>query len=76
MENNLVGDDVFFLLMGAILVFAMHAGFAFLEVGTVREKSGQCHGQNHFRSAMSTIAYFFIGYSVAYGVGAAMARGH
>ena len=38
MENNLVGGDVFFLLMGAILVFAMHAGFAFLEVGTVREK--------------------------------------
>ena len=39
MENNLVGGDVFFLLMGAILVFAMHAGFAFLEVGTVREKN-------------------------------------
>ncbi|MEC8545372.1 MAG: ammonium transporter, partial [Pseudomonadota bacterium] len=59
----------FFLLMGAILVFAMHAGFAFLEVGTVREKN-QVNAMVKIISdfAMSTIAYFFIGYSVAYGV--------
>ena len=69
MENNIVGGDVFFLLMGAILVFAMHAGFAFLEVGTVREKN-QVNAMVKIISdfAMSTIAYFFIGYSVAYGV--------
>ena len=69
MENNFVGGDVFFLLMGAILVFAMHAGFAFLEVGTVREKN-QVNAMVKIISdfAMSTIAYFFIGYSVAYGV--------
>ena len=69
MENNVVGGDVFFLLMGAILVFAMHAGFAFLEVGTVREKN-QVNAMVKIISdfAMSTIAYFFIGYSVAYGV--------
>jgi Amt family ammonium transporter len=55
--------------MGAILVFAMHAGFAFLEVGTVREKN-QVNAMVKIISdfAMSTIAYFFIGYSVAYGV--------
>jgi Amt family ammonium transporter len=35
------GGDVLFLLLGAVMVFAMHAGFAFLEVGTVREESGQ-----------------------------------
>ena len=69
MENNVIGGDVFFLLMGAILVFAMHAGFAFLEVGTVREKN-QVNAMVKIISdfAMSTIAYFFIGYSVAYGV--------
>ena len=39
METQAVGGDVFFILMGAILVFAMHAGFAFLEVGTVRSKN-------------------------------------
>ena len=31
--------DLFFLLLGAILVLAMHAGFAFLELGTVRHKN-------------------------------------
>lgn len=69
MENNIVGGDVFFLLMGAILVFAMHAGFAFLEVGTVREKN-QVNAMVKIISdfAISTIAYFFIGYGVAYGV--------
>ena len=69
MENNVIGGDVFFLLMGAILVFAMHAGFAFLEVGTVREKN-QVNAMVKIISdfAMSTIAYFFVGYSVAYGV--------
>ncbi len=57
MENNFVGGDVFFLLMGAILVFAMHAGFAFLEVGTVREKN-QVNAMVKVISdfAMSTIA--------------------
>ena len=39
MEQLQNGADVFFLLMGAILVFAMHGGFAFLEVGTVRHKN-------------------------------------
>ncbi len=39
MDKVQPGADVFFLLMGAILVFAMHGGFAFLEVGTVRKKN-------------------------------------
>ena len=34
-----MGADVFFILMGAIMVLAMHAGFAFLEVGTVRKRA-------------------------------------
>ena len=39
MSQSQLGGDVFFLLIGAILVFAMHGGFAFLEVGTVRKKT-------------------------------------
>ncbi|MEC8768256.1 MAG: ammonium transporter, partial [Pseudomonadota bacterium] len=39
MSQSQLGGDVFFLLIGAILVFAMHGGFAFLEVGTVRKKN-------------------------------------
>lgn len=63
------GGDVFFILMGAILVFAMHAGFAFLEVGTVRKKN-QVNAMVKILSdfGISTLAYFLIGYSVAYGV--------
>ena len=63
------GADVFFLLMGAILVFAMHGGFAFLEVGTVRHKN-QVNALVKILVdfAISTVTYFFIGYWVAYGV--------
>src|SRR5215510_14177466 len=63
------GADVLFLLVGAILVFAMHGGFAFLEAGTVRHKNqvnALCKILVDF--AISTVAYFFIGYTIAYGV--------
>lgn len=65
----MVGADIFFLLMGAILVFAMHSGFAFLEVGTVRHKN-QVNALVKILSdfALSTIAYFSIGYLIAYGL--------
>ena len=64
-----MGADVFFVLMGAILVFAMHGGFAFLEVGTVQHKN-QVNALVKILVdfALSAIAYFFIGYWVAYGV--------
>ena len=68
MEGLQAGSDVLFVLMGAILVLWMHAGFAFLEVGTVREKN-QVNALSKIFSdfGASTIAYFFVGYSVAYG---------
>jgi Amt family ammonium transporter len=69
MEKYQAGSDVLFILLGAIMVLAMHAGFAFLEVGTVRGKN-QVNALVKIIAdfAMSTIAYFFIGFSVAYGV--------
>ena len=68
MDNPNVGLDVFFVLLGAILVFAMHGGFAFLEVGTVRHKN-QVNALVKIIAdfAFSTLAYFIIGYTVAYG---------
>jgi len=63
------GADVLFLLVGAVLVFAMHGGFAFLEAGTVRHKNqvnALCKILVDF--AISTVAYFFIGYTIAYGI--------
>lgn len=69
MEAVVQGADVFFVLMGAILVFFMHSGFAFLEVGTVRHKN-QVNALVKILVdfAISTLAYFFIGYSIAYGI--------
>lgn len=69
MEELVSANDVLFVLLGAIMVLAMHAGFAFLEVGTVREKN-QVNALVKIMVdfSVSTIAYFFIGYSVAYGV--------
>ncbi len=63
------GADVFFVLIGAVMVLAMHSGFAFLEVGTVRRKN-QVNALVKIivDLAMSTVIYFFIGYMVAYGV--------
>ncbi len=69
MEQLQTSADVFFLLMGAILVFAMHGGFAFLEVGTVRHKNqvnALCKIMVDF--AISTLCYFFVGYWIAYGI--------
>ncbi|MFZ9162293.1 MAG: ammonium transporter, partial [Burkholderiaceae bacterium] len=61
--------DTLFILLGAIMVLAMHAGFAFLEVGTVRQKN-QVNALVKIIAdlSVSAIAYFFIGYGVAYGV--------
>lgn len=63
------GANTMFLLMGAVMVLAMHAGFAFLEVGTVRQKN-QVNALSKIISdfAISGVAYFFVGYWIAYGV--------
>jgi Amt family ammonium transporter len=69
MENLKTSSDVLFILLGAILVLAMHGGFAFLELGTVRRKN-QVNALVKILSdfTMSTVAYFFIGFSLAYGL--------
>ncbi|PIW46256.1 MAG: ammonium transporter [Zetaproteobacteria bacterium CG12_big_fil_rev_8_21_14_0_65_54_13] len=66
---NTAGLDVFFLTMGAAMVLAMHAGFAFLEAGTVRKKN-QVNALVRVITdfGFSTVAYFFVGFSVAYGI--------
>jgi Amt family ammonium transporter len=68
MEGLKTSADVLFILLGAVMVLAMHAGFAFLELGTVRRKN-QVNALMKILVdfSVSTIAYFFIGYAVAYG---------
>lgn len=62
------GANALFILLGAIMVLAMHAGFAFLELGTVRRKN-QVNALVKILAdfSVSTVAYFLVGYSVAYG---------
>jgi len=69
MQTLQSSSDTLFLLLGAVMVFAMHAGFAFLELGTVRHKN-QVNALVKILVdfSVSTIAYFFIGYTIAYGV--------
>ncbi|HWU84523.1 MAG TPA: ammonium transporter, partial [Rhodocyclaceae bacterium] len=69
MEQLHTSADVLFILLGAIMILAMHAGFAFLELGTVRKKN-QVNALVKILVdfSVSTLAYFFIGYGIAYGV--------
>ncbi len=68
MEAPRQGVDTLFLLLGAVMVLAMHAGFAFLELGTVRRKN-QVNALVKILVdfSVSTVVYFLIGYGVAYG---------
>ena len=68
-ETLIHGSNTLFILLGAVMVLAMHAGFAFLEVGTVRQKN-QVNALSKIISdfAISALAYFFVGYWIAYGV--------
>jgi Amt family ammonium transporter len=70
METLKSGADTLFILIGAIMVLAMHSGFAFLELGTVRAKN-QVNALVKILCdfSISTLAYFFVGYSIAYGIG-------
>jgi ammonium transporter, Amt family len=68
MEALKQGADALFILLGAIMVLAMHAGFAFLELGTVRRKN-QVNALVKILVdfSVSTVVYFMVGYGVAYG---------
>jgi Amt family ammonium transporter len=69
MNAHQSGADALFILLGAIMILAMHAGFAFLELGTVRKKN-QVNALVKILAdfAISTIAYYFVGYTIAYGI--------
>jgi ammonium transporter, Amt family len=70
MDQVKQGTDSLFILLGAIMVLAMHSGFAFLELGTVRKKN-QVNALVKILVdfSVSTLAYFFVGYAIAYGIG-------
>ena len=68
MDQVKQGTDALFILLGAIMVLAMHAGFAFLELGTVRKKN-QVNALVKILVdfCVSALAYFLVGFTIAYG---------
>ncbi len=62
-------SNALFLFLGAVMILAMHAGFAFLEVGSVRRKN-QVNALNKIicEWGFSALVYFLIGYPLARGV--------
>jgi len=69
-DNSLIQTtNVLFLLLGAVMILAMHGGFAFLEVGSVRKKN-QVNALNKIicEWSFSAVLYFLIGYPISRGV--------
>lgn len=62
-------SNVLFLMLGAVMILAMHAGFAFLEAGTVSRKN-QVNAFNKiiFDWSTTTVIYFLVGFPLAYGI--------
>lgn len=69
LDNILTSSNILFMFLGAVMIFAMHAGFAFLEVGSVRKKN-QANALVKILTdwSVSTLAYFIIGFPIAYGI--------
>ena len=68
-QNLQFSSNTLFLMLGAVMIFAMHAGFAFLEVGTVRRKN-QVNALVKIIAdwSVSTVIYFLVGFPIAYGI--------
>ena len=62
-------SNAFFILIGAVMILAMHGGFAFLEVGSVRRKN-QVNALNKIicEWGFSTLIYFLVGYKISRGI--------
>jgi len=68
MEALKSGSDVLFVLLAASWYWPCMQGLPFWSSHGAQEEPGQCPGQDPHRFLGIHIAYFFIGYSVAYGV--------
>jgi ammonium transporter, Amt family len=76
LQNMQHSADALFLMIGAVMIFSMHAGFAFLEAGSVRTKNQVNALVKIFTDwSVSTIAYFLIGFPIAYGISFWMGAG-
>jgi Amt family ammonium transporter len=65
-----IATSTVWVLIAAILVMFMQAGFAFLEAGLTRMKNvGHIAAKNVLIFAIASIVYFLVGYGLAFGDG-------
>jgi ammonia channel protein AmtB len=60
--------DILFVFICGVICFLLQAGFGLLEAGMIREKNAQnIMLKNVMDVAVCAVAYYAIGYSIAYG---------
>ena len=65
-----IATSTVWVLIAAILVMFMQAGFAFLEAGLTRMKNvGHIAAKNVLIFALASLVYFLVGYGLAFGDG-------
>jgi ammonium transporter len=70
LDEMMTSIDAFFVLVMGMICFVLQAGFGLLEVGSIRAKNAQnIMIKNLMDAAVTAIAYYLIGYSMAYGGG-------
>jgi ammonium transporter, Amt family len=69
-EELLFAVSTLWVVMAAVLVIFMQAGFAFLEAGLTRMKNaGHIAAKNVLIFALASITYYLVGYGMAFGDG-------
>ncbi|MBP1934389.1 ammonium transporter [Ammoniphilus resinae] len=67
-EEVVQSVDLVWMMMGAFLVFFMHAGFAMLETGFTRSKNAlNILTKNILTMSIGSTLYFLIGYAIMFG---------
>src|SRR5687768_18580606 len=72
LENGelLIAASTMWVVVAAILVMFMQAGFAFLEAGLTRMKNvGHIAAKNVLVLGIASITYYLVGYGIAFGDG-------
>jgi ammonium transporter, Amt family len=69
-QDLLIAASTIWVVITAILVIFMQAGFAFLEAGLTRMKNaGHIAGKNVLIFAIASLVYYFVGFGLAFGDG-------
>jgi len=76
-HDLLIAASTIWVIMTAVLVMFMQAGFAFLEAGLTRMKNaGHIAGKNVLIFAVCSIVYYLVGFGLAFGDGNALIGTH